>query len=620
MKKIIVSTIVIGLLLMSTIVTVDAEIYGDVNKEIYIPNESRPNDWWPMDGHDSERLSYSLSQAPETNNILWMLDLSKYGSHTREIVGDPVIYEGKIYFGTRDLNGTVFCLDELTGEAIWTFNPPGSIVFEDCAAVDYGTVFIPSMPSFFDDNLYALDADDGSLKWSVRLEGQIRRPLVHNKKLYVATPFEFNKGLLYCLDVEDGSTIWKCNLDCTTFCPPCLSNGRVYVGDEGGILYCIDADTGTKLWKYYTNDEIFNSPTAYDGKIYFGNDGGNIYCINAKTKYCIWKFETGDKIVCSPTIAYNRVYVTSKDGKLYCLDAETGQHLWDFTAGMVSWADPTVADGKVYVCSYDKNIYCLNAMSGDLIWMYTIDGYDYINSDPVIANGKMIVCSWYADIYCFKDDVNYPPNIPEEPFGQTPGEPGVNYIYETNTYDPEGNNISYMWDWGDGTYSEWLGPHESGQTANATHTWMSSGRYDVRVRAKDEEGPLSEWSDYLSVNINPPEPPTITGPTSGKVGKEYNYTFVSIDPVGDDIAKYTIDWGDDNIEVVEGLFVSGEEIIVSHIWNIEGTYNIKAKATNIHGAESNWGTLTVTMPKNQQSSQSGPSSQSQSQSNGSTSL
>ena len=53
-----------------------------------------------------------------------------------------------------------------------------------------------------------------------------------------------------------------------------------------------------------------------------------------------------------------------------------------------------------------------------------------------------------------------------------------------------------------------------------------------------------------------------------------------------------------------GPYNSEEEVIVSHTWDEEATYTIKAKAKDIHDAESDWGTLTVTMPVNQQSTNS----------------
>ena len=98
----------------------------------------------------------------------------------------------------------------------------------------------------------------------------------------------------------------------------------------------------------------------------------------------------------------------------------------------------------------------------------------------------------------------------------------------------------------------------------------------------------------------PPERPSIDGPTNGKVGVEYKYTFATIDPYESDIYYY-IEWGDGDFEDWFGPYSSGEEVTLSHAWSEEETYTIQAKARNIYGVESDWGTLEVTMPLNQQS-------------------
>ena len=94
----------------------------------------------------------------------------------------------------------------------------------------------------------------------------------------------------------------------------------------------------------------------------------------------------------------------------------------------------------------------------------------------------------------------------------------------------------------------------------------------------------------------PPNAPSIDGETSGKAGKEYEYTFNAIDPDGDNI-KYFIDWGDDNTEWTD-FHASGTDVKVKHTWSEKGTYNITAKAKDIHGAEGPEVTLEITMPKN----------------------
>jgi hypothetical protein len=95
---------------------------------------------------------------------------------------------------------------------------------------------------------------------------------------------------------------------------------------------------------------------------------------------------------------------------------------------------------------------------------------------------------------------------------------------------------------------------------------------------------------------NPPDSPKIVGPNTGKPDKEYDYTFNSVDPNGDDV-KYLIDWGDNNIEETD-YQSSGSDVLLKHSWDEEGNYTIKAKAIDIFGSESSWGSLEISIPKN----------------------
>jgi len=107
---------------------------------------------------------------------------------------------------------------------------------------------------------------------------------------------------------------------------------------------------------------------------------------------------------------------------------------------------------------------------------------------------------WYSPIIHVRV-IGDPPNKPEKPSGPAKGKPGTSYLYTTNTVDPDEDQVYYQWSWGDGNFSSWLGPYESGETASASHTWTTKGTYNVRVRAKDPSGQESEWSDPLSVTM-----------------------------------------------------------------------------------------------------------------------
>lgn len=94
----------------------------------------------------------------------------------------------------------------------------------------------------------------------------------------------------------------------------------------------------------------------------------------------------------------------------------------------------------------------------------------------------------------------------------------------------------------------------------------------------------------------PPLAPDIEGSSSGQAGVQYTYGFCSSDPDGDRITIY-VNWGDTSSEESIGPFPSGVCATATHTWSKQGTFLIKAKASDGQ-AESEWSTLVVTMPTN----------------------
>jgi hypothetical protein len=93
----------------------------------------------------------------------------------------------------------------------------------------------------------------------------------------------------------------------------------------------------------------------------------------------------------------------------------------------------------------------------------------------------------------------------------------------------------------------------------------------------------------------PPSAPDIEGPSSGNAGTQYTYGFCSTDPDGDNIT-ICINWGDGTGDVCIGPFQSGVCATAPHTWLKQGTYTIKAKASDGQ-VESDWSTLEITMPR-----------------------
>jgi len=190
------------------------------------------------------------------------------------------------------------------------------------------------------------------------------------------------------------------------------------------------------------------------------------------------------------------------------------------------------------------------------------------------------------------------PANPQKPSGPDNGVPLTEFTFTTTTTDPEGDQIYYMWSWGDGNESEWIGPFDSGQTADASHSWDTIGNYEIIVIAKDENGAKSEFSEILMfpvVENTPPSTPILDGPSTAKKGVPYTLKVTSIDPHGQDV-YYDIYWGNGGTGW-EGPYTSGETIEFVHTWNITGSFTMRVRAKDEFDAKSGEATKQITVNK-----------------------
>ncbi len=140
--------------------------------------------------------------------------------------------------------------------------------------------------------------------------------------------------------------------------------------------------------------------------------------------------------------------------------------------------------------------------------------------------------------------------------------------------------------------------HDGGDPGVATYMFFEPetniGVITLTNGNSDPSRIFSALFTYIETS-NTPTSPTIHGSTDGKVEQPYSYSVNTTDPNGDDV-YYFIDWGDNTTSSWIGPYSSGEVITESHTWSEKGKYTIKAKVKDVNEWESNWATLTVTMP------------------------
>ena len=451
---------------------------------------------------------------------------------------------------------------------------------------------------------------------------------------------------VYCLDGEDGTSIWERPLGGPGFSvigvEDFTGDGQADVlagcsneGETIGYAKGIDGDTGAQVWSYTTPgssvwalEQVDDVSSDGIKDVIIGDFSGNIYGLDATDG----GQEYSNSIAPAIITRFAKLTDVNSDGHpdivpahstshvTQVIDGQTGSIIWTHAVADQPWNVARTSDvsgdeiddvlvGTLYNSNY---CYFLDGVDGSELESVPYgEAVDAIMAIPdVIGDGsmEMVAGGRNGKVTCISGGldalVNDPPTVPIIT-GPTIGAVSVSYEFTIVSTDPDGDDVYYYIDWGDGNVEDWIGPYASGVVVTVNHSWSSEDTYSILAKAKDVHEAESDWSDSFIITIvenDPPGAPVITGTTNGAAGTSYDYGFASIDPDGDDIAEYIVDWGDGTgEETITGPFASGVEATASHTWDEQGDYTITAKAKDIFDAESEWGTLEVTMPVNQQS-------------------
>jgi len=180
---------------------------------------------------------------------------------------------------------------------------------------------------------------------------------------------------------------------------------------------------------------------------------------------------------------------------------------WRYNTALSMFEDNDVDDLSVDFCAsildavhqegaYPTQYSTVYDLKDQLIYVYYYHNFDQVK---VFNLSEELMLGYHA--YSIPDLFKRAPEIPEKPSGPITGRCGELYNFSTSTIDIYGDDIFYQWDWGDGTYSEWLGPYGSGEIVESSHIWNKQGLHSIKVKAKDIYDFESEWSEPLVVTM-----------------------------------------------------------------------------------------------------------------------
>ncbi len=98
---------------------------------------------------------------------------------------------------------------------------------------------------------------------------------------------------------------------------------------------------------------------------------------------------------------------------------------------------------------------------------------------------------WY---FTTEKEPNAPPTAPDI-YGPPSGSPGIKLYWAFFSKDPDGNQIKYIIEWGDGTDEE-TDYYQESIAVDAYHTYEEQGEYTIKAKAEDEKGLVSVESTF----------------------------------------------------------------------------------------------------------------------------
>ncbi len=188
-------------------------------------------------GYDKAMHAFSPSANPPTQALSsWRAPVV-----TERFIGGALIYNNLVYVGLGDRGLKSYDLE--TGVERATFNGTEHGVWST-PVIDpaTNTLYFGSL----DQNVYALDATQLTLKWKIPLGGAIGgTPLLDQGMLYIGT---FSNELV-AVDTRTQRVANRLKTDGWVWATPTMRDGILYFGDLAGNVYALDAATWNVKWK-----------------------------------------------------------------------------------------------------------------------------------------------------------------------------------------------------------------------------------------------------------------------------------------------------------------------------------------------------------------------------------
>ncbi len=264
-------------------------------------------------------------------------------AQTGAIVWGPVTISGTYYWSASaydhgkifviNFDGLLRSFDAATGTPGWSKQLPGQYAFSAPPTAVNGIVYIGGAGS--GGTLYAVDEMTGNVLWTAPVaNGDQSSPTVSSDGVFVSYPCQ-----VYKFDPITGTSLWRYSGPCSGGGgkTSAYANGLLYVRDfvnfnsPFGQIY--DATSGTQVSTFNVGTFQVGPIPALGTTTGFFLNSGTLQAIDLASRNLLWSFTGDGQLVSAPIVINEAVIVGSGSGKVYARNITNGANLWEGNVG-----------------------------------------------------------------------------------------------------------------------------------------------------------------------------------------------------------------------------------------------------------------------------------------------
>ncbi|GAB4538416.1 MAG: hypothetical protein Fur002_01900 [Anaerolineales bacterium] len=312
-----------------------------------------------------------LGLDAKTGKTLWALD-ENVKTWERAYASD-----GKSFFIATQDKGFL-ALDPKSGKTLWKTNL--GVQSQMPPFVSGGVIYVPTTfagPGMIGDPLgkavlFALSTEDGRALWIFETENYIlQTPFRQGDVVYVAGSFsdpriidEGGHMRLYALNAADGSVKWTYESEDGFVKQVYATHEFVSYIAYQDFLMGVDAQTGKAAWRSDTGNWVPTLMGAGD-TVYYGSANTRVHAVDIRTGESKWVYNipegTFNYLLGAPVLAGGDLVFLTQLGELIALDSSNGELRWKIqTPAAASRTGVSIADGWVFLGDGSGNIYAFS--------------------------------------------------------------------------------------------------------------------------------------------------------------------------------------------------------------------------------------------------------------------